>query len=104
GIPIIAPLDTNCNPDEVDYPIPANDDAIRSIKLLCRVIADSIIEGKQLMTEGEGIVEGAEEISEEEMDEMIKEVQQEAEAEEKSEEELEEELESIEEDEEIEEF
>ena len=46
GIPIIAMVDTNCNPDEVDYPIPANDDAIRAIKLVCNRIAESIIEGR----------------------------------------------------------
>jgi small subunit ribosomal protein S2 len=47
-IPIIALLDTNCNPDEVDYPIPANDDAIRAVKLLSGKIADAIIEGVNL--------------------------------------------------------
>jgi small subunit ribosomal protein S2 len=47
-IPIIALLDTNCNPDEVDYPIPANDDAIRAVKLLSGKIADAIIEGANL--------------------------------------------------------
>jgi len=46
GIPVVAMVDTNCNPDEVDYPIPANDDAIRAIKLVCSRIADAIIEGK----------------------------------------------------------
>jgi small subunit ribosomal protein S2 len=46
GIPVVAIVDTNCNPDDVDYPIPANDDAIRAIKLICGKIADSIIEGK----------------------------------------------------------
>jgi small subunit ribosomal protein S2 len=45
GIPIIAILDTNCDPDEVDYPIPGNDDAIRSVGLLTRVIADAVAEG-----------------------------------------------------------
>jgi small subunit ribosomal protein S2 len=44
-IPIIAILDTNCDPDEVDYPIPGNDDAIRSVSLLTRVVADSVAEG-----------------------------------------------------------
>ncbi len=47
-IPLIALLDTNCNPDEVDYPIPANDDAIRAVKLLSSKIADAIIEGTNL--------------------------------------------------------
>ena len=45
GIPIIAILDTNCDPDEVDYPIAGNDDAIRAVELLSRVIADAVAEG-----------------------------------------------------------
>ena len=45
GIPVIAVLDTNCDPDEVDFPIPGNDDAIRSVALLTRVIADGVAEG-----------------------------------------------------------
>ncbi|PRZ43548.1 SSU ribosomal protein S2P [Antricoccus suffuscus] len=45
GIPIVAILDTNCDPDELDYPIPGNDDAIRSAGLLTRVIADGVAEG-----------------------------------------------------------
>ena len=45
GIPIIAILDSNCDPDMVDYPIPGNDDAIRSVALLTRVIADAVAEG-----------------------------------------------------------
>lgn len=48
GIPVIAVVDTNCDPDVIDYVIPGNDDAMRSTNLLCRVIADAIIEGKQL--------------------------------------------------------
>jgi len=46
GIPIVAIVDTNCNPDDVDYPIPANDDAIRAIKLICSKIAEAVLEGK----------------------------------------------------------
>ena len=46
-IPIIALADTNCDPDEMDYPIPANDDAIRAVRLLCAKIADAVIEGRQ---------------------------------------------------------
>ncbi len=46
GIPVVAITDTNCNPDDIDYPIPANDDAIKSINLICSKIADAIIEGK----------------------------------------------------------
>src|SRR5438105_7194152 len=45
GIPVIAILDTNCDPDEVTYPIPGNDDAIRSVALLTRVIADAVADG-----------------------------------------------------------
>jgi small subunit ribosomal protein S2 len=45
GIPIVAILDTNCDPDEVDYKIPGNDDAIRSVTLLTRVVADAVAEG-----------------------------------------------------------
>ena len=46
-IPIIALADTNCDPDEMDYPIPANDDAIRAVRLLCAKIADAAIEGRR---------------------------------------------------------
>ena len=46
GIPVVAIVDTNCNPDDIDYPIPANDDAIKAIKLVCSKIADSVIEGR----------------------------------------------------------
>jgi small subunit ribosomal protein S2 len=45
-IPIIAVIDTNCDPDEIDYPIPGNDDAIRAVKLMVSKIADAIIEGR----------------------------------------------------------
>ena len=48
GIPIIAVVDTNCDPDEVEFPIPANDDAIRSIKLLTSIIAEAVIAGREL--------------------------------------------------------
>ena len=47
GIPVVAIVDTNCDPDEVDYVIPGNDDAIRAIKLIAATLADAIIEGKQ---------------------------------------------------------
>ncbi|HJR44131.1 MAG TPA: 30S ribosomal protein S2 [Actinomycetota bacterium] len=53
GIPIVAVLDTNCDPDDVDYAIPGNDDAIRSGQLLTRVIADAVIEGMSMRPEGE---------------------------------------------------
>jgi small subunit ribosomal protein S2 len=47
GLPVIAIVDTNCDPDEVDYVIPGNDDAIRSVTLVTRVIADALVEGRQ---------------------------------------------------------
>ncbi len=53
GIPVVALVDTNCDPDEVDYVIPGNDDAIRSCGLIIRAIADGVTEGKQLLAERE---------------------------------------------------
>ena len=47
GIPVIAIVDTNCDPDDVDYVIPGNDDAIRAVKLIAATMADAIIEGRQ---------------------------------------------------------
>jgi small subunit ribosomal protein S2 len=46
NVPVVAPLDTNCDPDEVDYPLPGNDDAIRAIALLTRIISDAVIDGR----------------------------------------------------------
>jgi small subunit ribosomal protein S2 len=60
-IPVIAPLDTNCDPDLIDFPIPGNDDAIRSIQLFCKEMAEAINEGKAL------IADNAEEAAEEEV-------------------------------------
>ncbi len=48
GIPVIAVVDTNCDPDVIDYVIPGNDDAIRSANLMCRIIADAVLEGRWL--------------------------------------------------------
>jgi small subunit ribosomal protein S2 len=48
GIKVVAPLDTNCDPDVIDYPIPGNDDAIRSIQLFCKEMAEAVNEGKSL--------------------------------------------------------
>ncbi len=53
GIPVVAIVDTNCDPTDIDYPIPANDDAIKAIKLICSKIADAIIEGKLIKETGE---------------------------------------------------
>ena len=62
GIPVIGLVDTNCNPEEVDYAIPGNDDAIRAVKLITDVMANAIIEGKQGESfEAEEVVEEASE-------------------------------------------
>ena len=53
SIPVIAIVDTNCNPDNIDHPIPANDDAIKAIKLICGKIADAVIEGKNVLEAAE---------------------------------------------------
>ena len=60
GIPIVAIVDTNCDPDDIDYVIPGNDDAIRAVKLLAGAMADAIIEGRQ----GEADAAAAEETEE----------------------------------------
>ena len=52
-IPIVAIVDTNCDPDDVDYPVPANDDAIRSVKLLTSLMADAVLEGRQIVAPAE---------------------------------------------------
>jgi len=61
GIPVIAIVDTNCDPDDIDYVIPGNDDAIRAVRLVTARIADSILEGKMASTEGAEIEIGEEE-------------------------------------------
>ena len=53
NIPIVAIVDTNCDPDEIDYPIPGNDDAIRAVKLLTEKIADAVIDGNKGVVSGE---------------------------------------------------
>jgi len=53
GVPIVAIVDTNCNPADIDYLIPANDDAIKAIKLICSKIADAVLEGKMIKETGE---------------------------------------------------
>jgi small subunit ribosomal protein S2 len=60
GIPVVAIVDTNCDPDDVDFVIPGNDDAIRAVKLIAASMADAIIEGRQ----GETPVEEAEKVEE----------------------------------------
>ena len=73
-IPMVAIVDTNCNPDDIDYPIPANDDAIRAIRLICSKVADSIIEGRTGITEiltEEAPQEGLEEFEAKEVTEPL---------------------------------
>jgi small subunit ribosomal protein S2 len=62
NIPIVALVDTNCNPQQIDYVIPSNDDAIRAIKLLVAKVADAILEGKAIRKEEEGEEKPAEEL------------------------------------------
>ncbi len=64
GIPIVAMVDTNCNPSDIDYVIPANDDAIRAIKLMVGKVADAVLEGKAMRKEDDFDKEELEPISE----------------------------------------
>ena len=76
NIPIIGLVDTNCNPEEVDYAIPGNDDAIRAVKLIADVMANAVIEGKQ----GESFEVSEEQASDEEvadMEQVVEEAEQE---------------------------
>jgi small subunit ribosomal protein S2 len=81
GMKVVAPLDTNCDPDLVDYPIPGNDDAIRAIELFCKEMAEAINEGKAIYAENQGKTThaNADTVTEEEMSAMIEEVAVEAE-------------------------
>ena len=81
GIPIVAIVDTNCDPDEIDYIIPGNDDAIRAVKLISATMANAIVEGRQ----GEQITPEEAEASEEAA-EALEEAEVTSEAEEASEE------------------
>ena len=67
GIPVIGLVDTNCNPEEVDYAIPGNDDALRAVKLIADVMANAIIEGKQ----GESFEPVAEQEEPQSMEEVV---------------------------------
>ena len=60
GIPVVAIADTNCDPDEIDYPIPGNDDAIRAIRLISSIMANAMIEGRQGEQDEEAAAETAE--------------------------------------------
>ncbi len=57
GIPVVAIVDTNCNPDEIDYKIPANDDAIRSLRLITSLMANALIEGREGVQQSEATEE-----------------------------------------------
>ncbi len=59
NIPIIAIVDTNCDPDPIDLPVPGNDDAIRSIRLICSVLAEAVIEGRGGALEGAEVADNA---------------------------------------------
>lgn len=72
-IPVVAPLDTNCDPDVVDFPIPGNDDAIRSVQLFCQEMAEAINEGKALRDQDGELSEEKAEVSQEEKDEIVEE-------------------------------
>ena len=72
-IPVVAPLDTNCDPDVVDFPIPGNDDAIRSVQLFCQEMAEAINEGKALRDQDGEVSEEKAEVSQEEKDEIVEE-------------------------------
>jgi small subunit ribosomal protein S2 len=63
GIPIVAVVDTNCSPEGIDYVIPGNDDALRAVRLFASRIADAIVEGNQIATEG-GVLPSADESGE----------------------------------------
>lgn len=81
GIPVVGIVDTNCNPDDVDYVIPGNDDAIRAINLIAGVIANAVIEGRQGeqgLKKTEGEAEAEEESAEDEittMEDAVKDVE-----------------------------
>ncbi|HEV8140122.1 MAG TPA: 30S ribosomal protein S2 [Pyrinomonadaceae bacterium] len=65
GIPVFAVVDTNCSPEGIDYVIPGNDDALRAVRLFASRIADAVLEGQQMLTEGGATSGGAEEGSSE---------------------------------------
>jgi len=66
GIPVVAIVDTNCDPDDIDYIIPGNDDAIRAVKLISQIMANALIEGKQGMDAADAAQQEEQNIAEEE--------------------------------------
>ncbi len=81
NIPVVGLIDTNCNPEDVDYPIPGNDDAIRAVKLIADVMANAVIEGRQGEAPEEITEEMAEEVAVSQEPESIEEVVEAAEEE-----------------------
>ena len=79
NIPVVGLVDTNCNPEDLDYPIPGNDDAIRAVKLIADVMANAIIEGKQGETfeEAQEVAEEASENAEKSIEEVVEETTEE---------------------------
>ena len=79
NIPVVGLVDTNCNPEDLDYPIPGNDDAIRAVKLIADVMANAIIEGKQGETfeEAQEVAEEVSENAEKSMEEVVEETTEE---------------------------
>ena len=74
GIPVVGLIDTNCNPEDLDYPIPGNDDAIRAVKLIADAMANAIIEGRQGESMDSGVAEEmVEETEPETMEEIVSE-------------------------------
>ena len=79
GIPVVGLIDTNCNPEDLDYVIPGNDDAIRAVKLIADTMANAIIEGRQGESMDMAVEEMAEEVATEEpesMEEVVAEVEE----------------------------
>jgi small subunit ribosomal protein S2 len=72
-LPVVAPLDTNCDPDVVDFPIPGNDDAIRSIQLFCKEMSEAVIEGKEIRAQDQAPEEEAIPASDEEKEGIVSE-------------------------------
>lgn len=77
GIPIVAMVDTNCDPDEVDYVIPANDDAIRAVRLMTSKMADAVLEGQRGISDEEVAAEQNIDLKEDEKEEASAETKEE---------------------------
>ena len=81
GIPVVGLIDTNCNPEDLDYPIPGNDDAIRAVKLIADTMANAIIEGRQGESMDSDVAEEmvSEEVAKESIEEVVAEETEEVE-------------------------